>query len=820
MIVATARLLERYFDIRYERAVTLLGRVVVSLAALTFLLLATIIVAFDSVFLGVGNIAALQVGDVAPRDITAPRSVEYVSDVLTDEARQVAEDSVPPEFGPPDPGIARQRTRLARSILDYIDNVRADVFATPEQLTSDINRIRELELDPPIVERILMIDDPETWREIEDEVIQVLERVMQDEITDGDLEDIRQRVLPTQVSVRFEEDDAEVVVAIVSDLLRANTTRDDAATEAAQQAAVEAVAPVRLSYERGQVVVRAGDEITPRIYEALEALGLLRLQDFRLQEIGQAFLASVLVMVATGLYILYFRPSLIYTEPRFLTLLASIFLIVLFGARLGLTGQFYIYPTAVLALLFVTIIGPEIAIIGSLGLALLIGVMADGALEFAALVGVGGLIGALTLKRAERLNNFFFAGLMVAVINMGVATIFNLETTTSAQETGGLLLLLVYSLINGILTAAAAVAGMYILTVIFNLPTALKLIELSQPNQPLLQRLLREAPGTYTHSLQVANLAEQAANKIGANAELVQVAALYHDIGKMLNPAFFTENQQEGRNPHDALNDPYRSADIIISHVTEGDEMARQNRLPHRIRDFIREHHGTSQVYVFYRQAVILADEDESAVDAADFRYPGPKPQSRETAILMLADSCEAAVRSRQPKTKQEISEVVNNVIDGKRKSGQLDDSRLTLKDLKDVVRIFVDMLQAVYHPRIDYDEAVSRVRRPAAATGDEAAAKSPSPAATEETRKPETTPARPSRTIETAAVIDDDDDDTPLAEVPRLRRMNDTGEVKVQSNGGVDEDDDSTAANQQEQPEEAEQPESPDSETESKTES
>ncbi len=788
MIAATARLLERYANIRYERGVLILSRSVVVLAALLFLSLATVIVAFDSIFPGAGNIAALEINDFSPYDITAPRAVAYTSEVLTDEARDIAGAAVEPEFGPPDPNIARRRTRIARSVLDYIDNVRADTFATQEQLFSDIDRIRELDLAPEIIERILLIDDPETWRDIEDEVVQVLERVMQDdEITESDLADVRQRVLPNQVNTRFEEDDAAVVVAVVSDLLRANTFRDDVATETAVQAAIEAIVPIRISYERGQVVVRAGDQITAPIYEALEELGLLRLGDFRVQEIGQAFLVSVLVMVTAGLYILYFMPSLIYTDLRMLTLLAAIFLIVLFGARLGLTGQFYIYPTAALALLFVTIVGPEIAIIGSLGLALLIGVMAEGTLEYAALVAVGGLIGALTLKRAERLNNFFFAGLMVAVINMGVAAIFNLDTATDAAATGGLLLLLVYSLINGILTAAAAVAGMYILTVIFNLPTALKLIELSQPNQPLLQRLLREAPGSYTHSLQVANLAEQAANIIGANAELVQVAALYHDIGKMLNPAFFTENQQEGRNPHDTLNDPHRSADIIISHVTEGDEMARQHRLPNRIRDFIREHHGTSQVYVFYRQAVILAGDDEGAVDRGDFRYPGPKPRTRETAILMLADSCEAAVRSRKPKTKGEIAETVNSVIDGKRTSGQLDDSNLTLRDVKDITRIFVDMLQAVYHPRIDYDEAISKVKRPPAPppvneadTGGRTKA-----TRTDETQKSDTVPSRLTRTIETAAVIDDDDDDdSPLAEVPRLRRVTDTGETKAHSNG------------------------------------
>lgn len=277
--------------------------------------------------------------------------------------------------------------------------------------------------------------------------------------------------------------------------------------------------------------------------------------------------------------------------------------------------------------------------------------MAGSVFEHTALILVGGIIGALALRRSERLNSFFFAGLMVFIGYVAVAISF-VVTSTDPNRVTELILLILYSFMNGILTAAATIAAMYIITLLFNLPTALKMIELSQPNQPLLQRLLREAPGTYQHSLQVANLCEQAANAIGADAQLIHVAALYHDIGKMLNPAFFTENQRDMGNPHDALNDPYRSAEIIISHITEGDELAKQYRLPTRIRDFIREHHGTQEVFVFYQQALALADGDASQVDANDFRYPGPKPQSRETAIMMLADGAEASVRARQPKNK------------------------------------------------------------------------------------------------------------------------------------------------------------------------
>ena len=353
-------------------------------------------------------------------------------------------------------------------------------------------------------------------------------------------------------------------------------------------------------------------------------------------------------------------------------------------------------------MIYVALVGAEVSVIGVLGLAVLISVMQNHSLEIALLVGVGGMMAALTLRRPERLNGYFMPGLLVAVANIAVIVVFYQgDFSFSSTASNNLGELIVYSLINGVLAATVALAGLFIVTMLFNLPTGLKLVELSQPSQPLLQRLLREAPGTYQHSLQVSNLAEQAANAIGVNADLVRVAALYHDVGKMVNPAFFTENQIEGVNPHDKLDDPARSAAIIIDHVTEGDRIAAQYRLPGRMRDFILEHHGT-QVLYFYEQAVQRAGSSEG-VDKEQFTYPGPKPQTRETAIVMLADSSEAAVRSRKPTKKQDIADTIHQIIESKIQAGQLDKSGLTLNDIKIIKKVFVDMLQAVFHPRINY---------------------------------------------------------------------------------------------------------------------
>ena len=772
MIASTAKLLERHLNIPFDRGVIYLNRLVVTVAAASFVLTSTVIVAFDDIFPGESNVASLQIGDVTSENILAPQRGEYISEVLTEQQRENAMADVRETFNPPDPAIARQQSDLARQILNYINDVRNDSYASLEQKTQDIQHITALDLSELVISYIFEVDNT-TWASIDTEIITVLERVMRSEIQESDLTRTRAQ-LPNQVSIRFNTRATNIIIEVTRDLIRPNTTLNEEATEAERQRVYDSVVDVTRSFEARQIVVPANSIIGAVEYEALEKLGLLKVTQSRTHSIARGLLASIIVMVVIGLYTARFRSTLLYHEPRLLTLLAATFLIVLIGAHFGLRGQFYIYPTATLGLLFVAIVGPEIAVIGIIGLAFLIGLMDNNSLETASLVAVGGLIGTLTLQRSERLNSFFFAGLMVAAANIAVVSLFNLNIPIT-EETTQLLTLLFYSFLNGILAAAATMAMLYIFTIVFNLLTALKIIELSQPSQPLLQRLLREAPGTYQHSLQVANLAEQAANAIKANAELTHVAALYHDIGKMKNPAFFTENQRDIGNPHDVLNDPYRSADIIIGHITEGDEMAKQYRLPQRIRDFIREHHGTSQVFVFYKQALILAGEDESMVDKSDFSYPGPKPQSRETGILMLADSCEAAVRSKQPKTKQEIEETVYSVIDGKRKSGQLDESGLTLGDIKSIFDIFVDMLSAIYHPRINYTDAIAKVRTkdtPIKATEkviEAAKVSDPTPPP----MKPIKKDSKPVATVPAIEPTSDDkdDEDTPMAEVPRLRR-------------------------------------------------
>jgi putative nucleotidyltransferase with HDIG domain len=259
------------------------------------------------------------------------------------------------------------------------------------------------------------------------------------------------------------------------------------------------------------------------------------------------------------------------------------------------------------------------------------------------------------------------------------------------------------SLVNGLLVSGLSVLLQYLLAPLLGQITPLQLLELSRPDHPLLSHLMHHAPGTYQHSLQLANLAEQAAEQIGANSLLTRVGALYHDVGKTINPQYFIENQTPGQlNTHDDL-DPAESAAIIISHVTYGLELARKNRLPKRIQDFIAEHHGDTITHYQWTQALKSVDGDASQLDQDFFRYPGPRPQSRETALVMLADGCEARIRSKRPETKEALREMIKDTIDKRITSGQLDQIDLTLKDFDIIVNTFTATLRGVNHPRVEY---------------------------------------------------------------------------------------------------------------------
>ncbi len=309
----------------------------------------------------------------------------------------------------------------------------------------------------------------------------------------------------------------------------------------------------------------------------------------------------------------------------------------------------------------------------------------------------GSLAGLLAVHRAERMNRYVAGGGVVALTSF--VTLLAFWLLDPAREGVDLPWLLVAASLNGAAAAVITVGSLVVLGYIFGITTRIQMMELGQLSHPLLRQLQEKAPGTFHHSIIVGNLAERAADLVGADSLLVRVGCYFHDIGKLVQPTYYIENQiDDNLNPHDHL-DSDSSARVITQHVRMGMELAKRHRVPAGVRAFIPEHHGTRLVTYFYRKA----SEKDANVDPDKFRYPGPRPQSRETAIVMLADSVEAVVRSGKDRTMERIDQTVDAVIAERVSEGQLDDCDLTLKDLKVVARSFKATLRGIYHPRIEY---------------------------------------------------------------------------------------------------------------------
>ncbi|MBM3153650.1 MAG: HDIG domain-containing protein, partial [Chloroflexi bacterium] len=314
---------------------------------------------------------------------------------------------------------------------------------------------------------------------------------------------------------------------------------------------------------------------------------------------------------------------------------------------------------------------------------------------------ISSLCGILAMGNARRATGFLRAGLVSSLAGMGILAAFHWPHYE--MDWLGMATLAGASVFNGLASASLALLAQFFLANWLGLTTALQLHEISRPDFPLLQYFLRRAPGTYQHSLQAVNLAEQAAEKIGADALLTRVGGLFHDIGKAANPAFFIENQTPGNlDTHDDM-DPGEAARTIIRHVADGLELAQKHHLPHRIRDFITEHHGTLVTRYQFNRAAEQSGKNKTKLNVDDFRYPGPEPRSRETAILMLADGVEARVRAERPKDEEGLAAIVRSVIERCQKESQFDHTSLTQNDLRLISESFVASLRGTFHPRLEY---------------------------------------------------------------------------------------------------------------------
>ena len=648
---------------------------------------------------------ALDVGGVLQITMQSPRDVEYVSDIRTEEARKAAESAVQLVYTAPDPAIARRQIERLRTSMQYITSMRVNTDLTLDEKKANLVVLSDVRLKLETIDYVINLSDSR-WDAVQSESLRVLEQVMRRAIYEDKVE-IAQAGVSSFVSLTLNEQQSVLVTELVTAFVVPNSFYSGELTTAARQAARDAVKPIVQAYKAGETIAPAGEIITPADIEAFQQLGMIH-PGQRWEDILGAAAVIILSAVFVPLYFFRRKRAVVVNDPRSILVIAIVFIVFLLGARLftNRTLAPYGYPLQAAGLLITALFGLETGLVIAIPLCLLASYGLSNTLDLAPYYLLSSLIGLLVLGPVRRFWGFIRAGIAIALSGFAVLIAYRLPFI--APDWLGIAQIISVVAFAGFAAASITLLLQFLLAQTLGITTVFQLLDISRPDYPLLQFFLRSAPGTYQHSLQVANLAEQAAEKIGADPLLTRAGAQFHDIGKALNPTFFVENQVPGNvNTHHDIA-PEVSAATIIRHVTDGIQLAKKYSLPRRLHDFILEHHGTLITRYQYNQAMEAAGGDVTKVDIEKFRYPGPRPNSRETALLMLADATEARARAERPADDDGLRALVRNVIETVQKYSQLDDTLLTLRDLNLITESFVTTLRGTYHPRIQYPNAKS----------------------------------------------------------------------------------------------------------------
>ena len=641
----------------------------------------------------------LRVGQLAPEDIVSPKLL--VDEFETMQLRQEAVGRVESVYRL-DPGIYPEVKKDIDLFFERLFVVRSQAEDSENTMTEEEMAIA-LEnnvLGIPRLQLMVLLDQPvDRLENLQNYLNEITAQRMNDGIKVADLQQEKSQIRDYMSTLtEFDEDVRETAASIINASIRPNEFLDVEATEDARLQAEESIEPVVI--RRGDVILRQGERVTADRLEIMRELGLLEgayQADFSLY--AGVFLVVLLAMALVVGYLWEFQRHLLNQLDKLLLLALITVIIVAMAKPLSLISP-YLVPVAVGAMLLSMLIDPRLAIMINVVITLLVGMITGNDIIVLLMGLIGGTAGVLSMVNLQQRGNIFVSGVIVGAANVIIISLFIL---LGMHDSISIWVDVMYAFLNGVLCAVLTIGSLPFWEYSFSILTPLKLIELSNPSHPLLKRLLMEASGTYHHSVVVGNLAESAVNAVGGDGLLVRTGAFYHDIGKLKRPFFFKENQYMMDNPHDKLA-PSLSALIITGHVKEGIEIAEKNRLPKQIRAFIEEHHGTTLAAYFYHKAKTSSLEPDK-VDEHRYRYNGPLPQSKETAILMLADSVEAAVRSMENPTRDKIEQMTQKIIQGKLDDGQLEDCPLTLKELKEIRIIFTRILSGIMHERIKYPD-------------------------------------------------------------------------------------------------------------------
>ncbi len=666
----------------------------------------------------------------ALQDVFSPAYLRYESQVLTDRARDEAARAPSNEVWIQDAGMVQHQRAVLLNNLSILDTVRNEDSPNSDPQSQGTAGLQDVKLSPAQMNMLLAMPagDYHFWRD--NTVIPTFDTAIKSRriTTEADLEAVRAS-LPDQLSPALTSEQKAAAIAFISPRLAVNMTLDQAQTNQRRDEAAANVKPVAVTVQRGETILRQGELVTPEAVEKMQQAGLLGKVWSLQNALGIAGIVALL-MLLLHIYIYRDAPH-VWKRRKQLLLLGMMPVLTIGAARLILPGHTllpYLLPVAAVSMLIAVLLDTNLAVLLTVVVSILLGITLSNGLsmDLPVYYFVGGLAGIFSLTRIEKVSTFAWAGFFIALSSLAAAVVLKIVSGNIPDwYTIGMLLLA--ALFNGGVATSITYAAFSLLGTLFGITTPLQLMELAHPDQPLLRRLMQEAPGTYHHSLVVSNLAERAAEMIGADALLTRVCAYYHDIGKAEHPHHFIDNQSGMDNVHDEL-DPWTSADIIAGHVRDGVRLGQKYKLPRRVLDSIPQHHGTMLIKYFYYKAL----ERDPDVDQEDFRYPGPRPQTKENAILMLADGVEATVRAMAQSGALDkmahpgadategvglynnasslppdaVAQVVHKTISERIEDGQLDECDLTVRDIARIQEAFVSMLKGIYHPRVSYPEA------------------------------------------------------------------------------------------------------------------
>ncbi|MCJ8006870.1 HD family phosphohydrolase [Lederbergia wuyishanensis] len=670
----------------------------------------------------------IELFSVADKTIRSPKTVE--DEIKTSEARENAADQIDKVYVFKKE-MAQNRVSLITSIFDFVKDTNYESHKVVDENSSEIKneeaaitlqtRLKQLktrltenvseDITNSISDQIFMTllqTEGAELQNTKDIVVQNVESVMNDKIREDGVEAARKLVADYIKMSGLSDELKNVAIDLGKYAIIPNDLYDPVLTDDRKKQAKEDVEPVKIL--QGQIIVQEGHLIDRETYRQLEMLGLLKSNPTIKPLIG----LGIFVILAIGSIYMYFS-RLATTEDKkqnYLLLASLIFICSIIIMKIiglmenaNLNKIAYIFPAAMAPMLIKTMINERLALIMTILIASCGSIVFhDGIsntidIEVAVYILFSGLAGVLFVSSRNERSHILRAGLLVSCINL--LLIFFLLLIGGGQFTiTEYLYFGLFSVVSGILSSVFTIGLLPFFEAGFGILSTMRLIELSNPNHPLLKKLLTETPGTYHHSVMVANLAEAACEAIGANGLLARVGCYYHDVGKTKRPPFFIENQMNIENPHDRL-PPETSKDIIISHATDGAKELRKHKLPREIVDIAEQHHGTSLLKFFYYKAKKL---DENTPES-EYRYPGPKPQTKEAAVISLADSVEAAVRSMANPTPSEIRLLVHNIAQDKILDGQFNECNLTLKEIELVKKRFCETLNGIFHSRIEYPD-------------------------------------------------------------------------------------------------------------------